>query len=86
MQQINIVIRMASSVTDCLLMHSINLNPIFSGKWGHDPWCDWEAVEEKWEAVEKQLDTPEKELDAVRVLTKDEKDKGVICKMIGRGL
>lgn len=60
---------MASSVTNYLRRHNINPNPGFSKEWTCDNWYNGEAVE--------------KQLNAARGSTKDGKDKGIICKMLG---
>uniref|UniRef100_A0A8C3KK66 Uncharacterized protein n=1 Tax=Calidris pygmaea TaxID=425635 RepID=A0A8C3KK66_9CHAR len=58
-----------SVITDYLQRHGVNPSPKFSEEWACDNWYNWKAVEEH--------------LKEVRGHTKDGKDKGVICKMLG---
>lgn len=60
---------MASSVISYLQKHGINPNPGFSREWTSDNCYNWEAIE--------------KQLNAVRGLTKDGEDNGIISKVLG---
>lgn len=68
-QQIGVVGRMASNITDYLQRHGVNLSPNFSEEWAHDNWHHWEAIEEH--------------LKVTRGHTKDGKEKGIIRKILG---
>uniref|UniRef100_A0A8C3K6U7 Uncharacterized protein n=1 Tax=Calidris pygmaea TaxID=425635 RepID=A0A8C3K6U7_9CHAR len=60
---------MSGVITDYLRRHGVNPSPKFSEEWARDNWYNWKAVEEH--------------VKEVRGHTKDGKDKGVICKMLG---
>lgn len=72
LQQIGIVKSVASSITDYLWSHEINLSPNFSEKCARDNWQDWEAVEEQPKVAREHI--------------KDGKGKGIICEMLGTHL